>query len=241
MKKYYVIGAFAIVCCIILACSLNLRGAVNAAVNNSTVSVTGYGEKFIQANQAFWDGSVRGKGQTKKEAAADIPAAKKKLEAFMQQYGLTVVWEEIDFSAESRSVYNNGNYAGSVFDHYSANQKFVIKSSDVQKVHDAYIALSALETEINLSVAQPTYTISQDVIAEYKLSLIDEAKANAENRANRLISGFSKISGIKQIDVGQFVIASNADASGEEDEWYSQKFCMEKKMSVTVHATFTLR
>lgn len=241
MKKYYVIGAFALVCCIILAGALNLKGAVNAAVNNSTVSVTGYGEKFITANQAFWDGSVKGTGLTKKDAASSIPDAKKKLEAYMQQYGLTIVWGGVDFTEETRAIYNNGSYAGSAFDHYCASQTFTVKSTEVQKVHDAYINLSTLETEINIHASQPTYTISQDVIAEYKLSLIDEAKANAEDRANRLISGFTKIDGIKQVDVGQFVIASNADASGEEDEWYSQKFCMEKKMSVTVHATFTLK
>lgn len=243
MKKYYVIGAFAVVCSLILALSLNLKGAVNAAVNNSTVSVTGYGEKFIQANQAFWKGYVWGEGFTKKEAADKIPAAKQKFEEFMKQYGLTVVWEEVDFNEISRSVYQDNRYVGSVFDHYNAQEHFSIKSNDVQKVHDAYIALSTLGAEINFNAQKPIYTISQDVISEYKLSLIDEAKANAEERANRLISGFSKIAGINKIDVGQFVINTNADASGQQDEeYYSvQEYYIDKKLSVTVHATFTLK
>lgn len=241
MKKYYVIGAFAIVCSIILALSLNLKGAVNAAVKKSSVSVTGYGEKFIEANQAFWNGYVYGTGQTKQEAMNGVPDAKKKLEEFMGKYGLTVVWEELDFQTESRSIYNDGRYVGSVFDHYEANQHFSIKSNDVHKVHDAHIEAGSLETEINFGCSKPIYSISQDVISEYKLSLIDEAKSNAEDRAKRLISGFTKIDGINNIDVGQFVISSNADDSGEEDSYYSQQFYIQKKMSVTVHATFTLK
>lgn len=116
-------------------------------------------------------------------------------------------------------------------------QCFKVESKDIDRVETISREITSLmKSGVVIESSSPKFFLKD--ISELKLSLIDDATDNALVRAKKLVKNFAKIKDIRTIDVGVFQITS---AEGSDDYTPGGAFNTsnrQKKVSVTVHATY---
>lgn len=234
-----IIGASVIISTAIL-CSAILR----VGLSGRQVSVTGLGETEMQSDWISWQGTIVADAASRADCYRKLEQDRKTVSEYLTGHG--VVEKEYDFFAITTDdlyddVYSaDGRYMGRRFKGYRMRQSFEIQSADIDNIEAVSREITSLiKNGINIESDSPKFYLRD--LQSLKLSLIDDATANALVRAEKLVKGFARIKDIKSIDVGVFQVTG---LYGNDEYSYGGTFNTSdrmKKVSVTVHATYGIR
>lgn len=234
-----IIAASVIVSTAIL-CSAILR----IGLSGRQVSVTGLGETEMQSDWISWQGTIVADGSSLADCYRKLEQDRKTVSGYLTEHG--VADKEYDFFAITTDdlyddVYSaDGRYTGRRFKGYRMRQSFEIQSADIDNVEAVSRDITSLiKNGVNVESGSPKFYLRD--LQSLKLSLIDDATANALVRAEKLVKGFARIKDIKSIDVGVFQVTG---LYGNDEYSYGGTFNTSdkmKKVSVTVHATYGIR
>lgn len=239
LTKVCIIALSLIICTIILAHALQ-----SVLSRQSTVTVTGLGETERNADWISWGGRVQAEDMDRISCYRKLEKNRLAVESYLAAHNIdkssynffSVSIERIEENSYSAS----GNYMGQRFAGYRMTQRFEVESSEIDKVETISRNITSLMKEgVSIESESPKFFLKD--ISELKLSLIDDATANALVRARKLVKDFAQIKNIRTIDVGVFQITS---AEGSDDYTSGGAFNTTdrtKKVSVTVHATYSLK
>ena len=182
--KYAIIGV-----AVILSAYLLGRAYTYKYRSQDTVVVTGLGETEFESDLIVWSGTLTADAPTVSEGYREIEQNKRKVNEYLAAQGIDakeVVWNFVDVMKEYETVYNaNGNYAGQRFTGYALRQSFSIESTDVDRVENVSREISALIAQgVSIEARQPDYYYTK--LDDVKLSLIEEASADARARAEKI-------------------------------------------------------
>jgi hypothetical protein len=234
-----IIGLSVIVSTAIL-CSAILR----VGLSGRQVSVTGLGETEMQSDWIAWQGTIVADAASRADCYRKLEQDRKAVAAYLTAQG--VAEKDYDFFAITiDDLYDDaysadGRYIGRRFKGYRMRQTFEIQSADIDRIEAVSRDITSLISDgINVESGSPKFYLRD--LQSLKLSLIDDATANALVRAEKLIKGFARIKDIKSIDVGVFQVTG---LYGNDEYSYGGTFNTSdrmKKVSVTVHATYGIR
>lgn len=210
----------------------------------NTVSVTGSGGRILRADKSKWCGTVSIATPTRQECYNRLEQSKEKVCNFLTQHGFTTdefKFQAIEVNEQNENIYStDGKVTGSKRVGYLMTQDVVVESSKIDSVITVSRDITQLIRDgVEISSGDPSFYLTD--LGNLKLTLIDEATANAKVRAEKLIHGFSRIKGIDNIDVGVFQIT---DPYGEDDYYYggtNNTTSEYKSVSVTVHAKYIIK
>ena len=229
----------------VLLSALCLSHAVthrNSSYN--TVSVTGSGVRILRSDMSKWSGTVSVSQPTRQDCYNRLEQSRTKVSRFLTQQGFTsdeFKFQAINVTAQHENIYNpDGKITGSKLVGYTMTQDVVVESGKIDTVITTSRDITQLIREgVEISSGDPSFYLTD--LGNLKLTLIDEATANARVRAEKLIRGFSRLKGIDNIDVGVFQIT---DPYGEDDYYYggtNNTTSEYKSVSVTVHAKYIIK
>lgn len=210
----------------------------------NTVSVTGSGSRILRADMSKWSGTFGVALPTRQECYNRLEQSREKVTRFLTEHGFLP--DEFKFQAivvneQHENIYSTeGKVTGSKKVGYIMTQDVVIESNKIDSVITVSRDITQLIRDgVDIGSGDPSFYLTD--LGELKLTLIDEATANAKIRAEKLIRGFSHIKGIDNIDVGVFQIT---DPYGEDDYYYggtNNTTSEYKNVSVTVHAKYCIK
>lgn len=233
-----IIGVAAIICSVIISVAVK-----SIRPSDSTVMVTGLGETEMCSDWIAWQGTITSDAYDRADCYAKLEKSRVRVEEYLEKRGIAkdrYTFNATTIEEREESAYANGSYIGQRFAGYRMKQRFEIQSEDIDLVEDISRDITSLiSSGVCIESYAPKFYLKN--IKDLKLSLIDDATANALVRAKKLTNGFAKIKDIKNIDVGVFQITGlygNDDFSGGGTFNTSDKM---KKVSVTVHATYGIK
>ena len=188
------------------------------AINKQSVVVKGLAEKQVSADQARWQITVRGAGQSVQEAFSAMRANRPKVTDFFKEQGFTD--EQVEAGREMfDTVYRTdteGRQTNEV-EQYVANQTLRVRSNDVKRVADAVAKIVSLQEQgLPIDVESPEYLVS--TLEKVKMSLIADATRNAHDRANEFAkTGDSKVGAMKSATQGAFYILPAEGATNDAE------------------------
>ena len=182
--KYLIIGA-----AIVLSAWLLGRAYTYKYRSQNTIVVTGLGETSFTSDLIVWDGEISYETMDVAAGYAQLERSKDKVLEFITSRGIpadNVVFAFVNVYRNTEAVYNeNGNYTGSRFTGYRLSQRFVVESSEVEKVENISREISVLISQgVSLDVYNPDYYYTK--LDDVKLDLIEQASADARTRARKI-------------------------------------------------------
>lgn len=238
--KYGIASATIVLSVIIVCCSI-----ISLVHSKNEIRVTGLGEQTFVSDKIVWTGRIQVETSDKIAGYNKIGAQQKIVSQYLSEKG--IVANEVTFSfvsvdKEMRPVYNaQGNYTGSVFSGYTIYQTFTVVSNDVDKVEAVSREISSVIAQgVDISSNMPEYYYTH--LDDLKLSLIEQASADARSRAQKIVvNAGAKLGKANNASLGVFQITS---ATGNET--YSEggtfnTWSKEKRACITVRVTYTLK
>lgn len=210
----------------------------------NTVSVTGSGGRILRADMSKWSGTISVSMPTRQECYNRLEQSRNKVSSFLTQQGFSTdefKFQAIEVCEQHENIYSSdGKITGSKRVGFLMTQDVVVESRKIDSVITVSRDITQLIRDgVEISSGDPSFYLTD--LGNLKLTLIDEATANAKVRAEKLIRGFSRIKGIDNIDVGVFQIT---DPYGEDDYYYggtNNTTSEYKSVSVTVHAKYIIK
>ncbi|MDO5497613.1 MAG: SIMPL domain-containing protein [Alistipes sp.] len=209
-----------------------------------TITVTGLGETEFSSDLIVWRGEVYADTFNVSEGYATVEQYRKQVTDFITSYGIpaeAVVFSFVNVEKLYSSQYNDeGNYIGQYFSGYNISQNFSIESEDVSIVEKISREISALIADgVNLNVYSPDYYYTK--LDNVKLSLIEEASADARARAEKIAGAAgADIDKVASVKMGVFQITGR-----NSDEEYSaggsfNTSSREKKARITMRIEYKI-
>lgn len=157
--------------------------------SQDVIVVTGLGETEFSSDLIVWSGELVYETGNVASGYAELERNKLKVLEFITSRGIAaeqVVFKFVNVYKQTEPVYNaSGNYAGQRFTGYRLSQGFTIESKDVDKVENISREISALIAQgITIEAYQPSYYYTK--LDDVKLSLIEQASADARDRAEKI-------------------------------------------------------
>ena len=210
----------------------------------NTVSVTGSGSRILRADMSKWCGTISVAQSTRQDCYNRLDQSRLRVSRFLTAQGFTpdeFKFQAIEVNEQHESIYSSdGKVTGSKRVGFIMTQDVVVESSKIDSVITVSRDITQLIRDgVDISSGDPSFYLTD--LGVLKLTLIDEATANAKIRAEKLIRGFSRLKGIDNIDVGVFQIT---DPYGEDDYYYggtNNTTSEYKNVSVTVHAKYIIK
>ena len=182
--KYVIIGT-----AIVLSAWLLGRAYTYKYRSQNTIVVTGLGETSFTSDLIVWEGEIAYETMDVAAGYSQLERNKNKVLDFITSHGIpaeNVVFAFVNVYRNTEAVYNeNGNYTGSRFTGYRLSQRFVVESSEVEKVENISREISVLISQgVSLDVYNPDYYYTK--LDDVKLDLIEQASADARTRARKI-------------------------------------------------------
>lgn len=182
--KYAIIGT-----AIVLSAWLLGRAYTYKYRSQNTIVVTGLGETSFTSDLIVWEGEIAYETMDVAVGYSQLERNKNKVLDFITSHGIpaeNVVFAFVNVYRNTEAVYNeNGNYTGSRFTGYRLSQRFVVESSEVEKVENISREISVLISQgVSLDVYNPDYYYTK--LDDVKLDLIEQASADARTRARKI-------------------------------------------------------
>ena len=157
--------------------------------SQNTIVVTGLGETSFTSDLIVWEGEISFETTDVATGYAQLERSKDKVQEFITARGVpaeSIVFAFVNVSRNTEPVYNaNGNYTGSRFTGYRLSQRFVVESSEVERVENISREISVLISQgVSLDVYNQDYYYTR--LDYVKLDLIQQASADARTRARKI-------------------------------------------------------
>lgn len=217
-----------------IAASGEVAGAVRSMRQANTIRVKGVGMAPVNADQAWWTGSVTVRAVSLQEAFQRLEASTSALKAFVLQGGIAE--KDVDIDSVRTSVEYGRDAEGNVTNQvegYTLRQAVTVWSDDVNRVERlAMRATDLIRDGHEVSSGSPRYLVS--TIEALKLQLIEQGTANARDRAKLLTSGSGgRLGPLISASQGAFDIVCAGSAEYDGNGSYDTT-CIEKEARVVV-------
>lgn len=238
-----ILGICAIICTSIFGFSvLTYKKTGNAA----GVTATGSASCNFESDLIVWRGSFSATAATSADAYNIIKSDSATIKKYLTDNHVTdeeMVFSSVNIYRNSTPQYNdNGDYVGDIPGDYNLSQEVSITSDDVDKVEKISRDISALiESGVEFTSEPPEYYYTK--LDELKLELIQEATANAKQRADIIAQGTgSQLDELLSANLGIFQITATNSAS--EEYSYGGTFntsSRDKTASITVKMNYAVQ
>jgi hypothetical protein len=207
-------------------------------VGSHTLTVTGSAKMPVTADNVIWRSNISrnvGVGEIK-EGYAQLAADLKAVQAFLSKNGI----DEKSITISTVSLNQEYSQYASDPKRYSLMQNIEINSTDVEKVTDIAKHVDAL---VNQGIFFQSYGLEYyySKLADARVSLLTDAITDARARAQAMArSSHQSVGKLQSASSGVVqVLSQGAVDNGDYGQYDTSK--IEKEISVTVRATFTIR
>lgn len=174
---------------VVLSTHLARKSFERVKMEDQTVTVKGYAELPITSDRAEWSTQIVERNADLTTAYASLERNRLTLQQYLESHGFkdkAVKLGPVGIS-ELRKRDAKGNYTNEI-DFFVVRQRFSIASDDVQDVAGAARGAGDLISGgINLDSNAPSYLYTK--LDEKKLEMLEQATANARERAQLLVGG----------------------------------------------------
>lgn len=251
MEKFKEYKSVVIACiagiCAIICVVIGTDGLKEAKLGRSGegLSATGSASVDFESDLAVWRGSFSVRGDTSKEAYAEIEKNAELVKKYFEENGVSA--DEMTFYSVyirklTKEIYSEtGEYMGYEDDGYELTQSFAVSSYDVGKITNISNECTQLiNSGVEIISDAPEYYYTK--LDELKLQLIEEATKNARERIDIMAQNAGCQTGeLLSANLGVFQI-TGAYSSTEEYS-YGGTFntsAKDKTASITVRLNYTV-
>lgn len=176
-------------------------------VRDTTIRVKGYAEKPIQADLGQWTAQITVRNRDLSMAHARLVQHRQAVLHYMTLKGFPAA--QVGMTAATVNIRHIQNVRGhdtNEIDHYKIDQSFKIESPDVKRIAAAARDSSdLLEVGVEINSHRPQYHYT--TLNDLKLTMLEQATANARQRALRLVHGSgAEIGDLRSASQGVFQI-----------------------------------
>lgn len=201
----------------VLGASEQVGRAVRTMKQDNVIRVKGVAELDVTSDRAAWWGTVRARAATLPAAYDALAKATDALQAFVLGKGVpatSITVASVSIERE-RKKDDKGNETNAV-EWYVLKRRLGVNSPDVGKVREiADGATSLIQQGVEVESDAPSYTVS--TIEKTKLTLLEQATANAFERAQVLARGSgSTVGGLVSAAQGVYQIVARGSTSGSD-------------------------
>jgi hypothetical protein len=220
----------------VLGASDQIGRAVRTFKQDNVIRVKGVAELDITSDRAVWWGTVRAGAATLPEAYAELEKSVAALRNFVVSRGIPadlVTLAAVDISKVYRRD-EKGNVTNDI-ESYRLSQQLGFGSPNVQVVREiANGATALIKDGFEIESGAPTYKVSS--IEKTKLELLEQATANAYERAQTLARGSSSSVG-RLVSAAQGVyqiVARGSTSSSDYGEYDTSSIDKTARVVVTL-------
>jgi hypothetical protein len=237
-----IIGISIVASCTVLAFGLSHFRSESV----HTISATGSTNVNFESDLIIWRGSFSAVDYTSAMAYDKIKKDSEVVKKYLLDNGITedeIIFNSVDIWKTYRDIYDdNGNYIGREHEGYSLEQTVNVTSSDIDKVEKISRDISSLlETGVEFTSQAPEYYYTG--LDDLKLSLIEQATANARERINIMAKNSgANIGKLRNSNLGVFQItATNSGTSSYTYDGAFDTSSRNKTASITVKLEYDLK
>lgn len=220
------------------------NGVRNFRKPSSSISVTGMAEKNFTSDLIVWDARYKVFHSNLKDAFAELKVKQEQLKDYLKEKQIpadAVTYSSISMDRRYNYSRNAQGESVSTFSGYELSQEVTVSSEQVDLVEQVSRDVTELINDgVEIYSMSPRYYYTK--LNELKISMLADAAADAEQRAQVLAQGGrSKLGTLSSSSMGVFQIVglnSNEDYSWGGSFNTSSK---EKTASVTVRASYTTK
>ena len=233
-------------CVVASCCALSVGLSRFRSESVHTIAATGSASVDFESDTIIWRGSFSAQDYTSKAAYNKIKNDSALVKKYLLDNGVTedeIVFNSVDIWKTYKDIYDdNGNYVGREQEGYSLSQTVTVSSGDIDKVEKISRDISSLlETGVEFESQSPEYYYTG--LDDLKLSLIEQATANAKERINIMAANSgARIGKLRNSNLGVFQIT--ATNSGTSSYTYDGAFDIssrKKTASITVKLEYDLK
>ena len=233
-------------CVVASCCALSVGLSRFRSESVHSIAATGSASVDFESDTIIWRGSFSAQDYTSKAAYNKIKNDSALVKKYLLDNGVTedeIVFNSVDIWKTYKDIYDdNGNYVGREQEGYSLSQTVTVSSGDIDKVEKISRDISSLlETGVEFESQSPEYYYTG--LDDLKLSLIEQATANAKERINIMAANSgARIGKLRNSNLGVFQIT--ATNSGTSSYTYDGAFDIssrKKTASITVKLEYDLK
>lgn len=209
--------------------------------SNQVVNVTGSAKREIVSNLGVLRGTVSVEALTAEAAYKELKREMPQLVEYLSSKGFTK--DKIEFfTINSYPVYQVGQngYRTNIVRGYNYNQKFQIKSTDVNKIKTISLDIpSVVERGVNLQLDMPEYHYTK--LSELKIEIQAEAAKDAMTRAEKIAKATGREIGTLR-DAKMGVIQITPRLSNQVSDYgINDLSSIDKEITAVVNASFVIK
>jgi hypothetical protein len=213
------------------------KSAKNA---DQTITVTGSAKKALVSDIGIQRGTIQAVSGDRRSAYQTVVQQMPIVLKFLEEQGFTK--EQIEtFGINGYPVYQISpqGFQTSILSHYVYNQRFEVKSPDVQKIKALSLSLSSLvEKGIDISADIPEYIYTK--IDDLKIEIQAEASKNAMERAGNIANATGRDLGpLRNARMGVIQITP-INSNIISDYGMNDYTSIEKEITAVVSASFEI-
>lgn len=209
--------------------------------SNQVINVTGSAKRDIISDLGVLRGTVSIEEPTAEAAYKELKREIPRLVEYLSSKGFTK--DKIEFfTINSYPVYQMGQngYQTNIIRGYNYNQKFQIKSTDVNKIKAISLDIpSVVERGVNLQLDMPEYHYTK--LSELKIEIQSEAAKDAMTRAEKIAKATGREIGTLR-DARMGVIQITPRLSNQVSDYgINDLSSIEKEITAVVNASFVIK
>ncbi len=209
--------------------------------SNQVINVTGSAKRDIISDLGVLKGTVSVEEPTAEAAYKELKREIPRLVEYLSSKGFTK--DKIEFfTINSYPVYQMGQngYQTNIIRGYNYNQKFQIKSTDVNKIKAISLDIpSVVERGVNLQLDMPEYHYTK--LSELKIEIQSEAAKDAMTRAEKIAKATGREIGTLR-DARMGVIQITPRLSNQVSDYgINDLSSIEKEITAVVNASFVIK
>ncbi len=231
---------------LLLALVLGICGIIATVIFTNTMSkdvitVTGSYSQTVTSDKGTYDFDVIARDKSRAAAYATLKKQKPIIIKYLKSQGFK------DNQIEEKYVngYNlyktnyNGNSTEEIIG-FNANQKYTVKSDDVEKIKKLSTDINTLtEQGIEISGYEPSYFYSK--LSDLKIEMLEKASKDAKQRAKAMLKAtHNRVGKIQSLQMGVFQITPE-DSNDVSDMGISDSSSIKKKVTSVANVTFRIK
>ena len=205
---------------------------------NNTITVKGYAEKSVKAEQGVWKGTVQLKSNNVSEGYKELTESVKAVKDFITELGFDkdqIETENAQHYAVFKKTPDGQNFTNEV-DYYTFSQRVVVKSPKVEEIQQLAGQVSKLNEGGCDLVSEPVaYYYPSDKLELVKLQMIAEATQNAYQRAVQFAThSGNRVGKLLNAHQGLFQVVAPYSATSDYDRYDTSSIDKIVKLVVTL-------
>ncbi len=226
----------------VLGASDQLGHALRTMKQTNVIRVKGVSEIDLTSDRGSWIGSVSGRALT----LADADAQRESSLAALRKYVLSMGFQESDLSSSRVSIskdykHDEKGFRTSTLEAYELSQSVTVRSTKLELLQTLSDAVTGALIKEGFEVESQTVDFTVSTLEAAKLQLLEQATANAFERAQTLARGSgSSVGSLVSASQGVFQIVARGDSSSS-DQGMSDTYSIEKTARIVVTLEYAIR